>query len=113
MPCRDAYRASAPFAKLVSLSVMMLLGTPYLQTKSATKRTAVGPSSFLIGRASIHLVNLSTATRRCVMPLLALLLQSSSQNHIAEWCEQTAFQEYCAVCMVHPACPRTCTWAST
>src|SRR3954466_13611822 len=42
-----------------------------------------------------------------------LLLQSSSQNHIAEWCVQTAFQGYCAVCMVHPACPRTCTWAST
>src|SRR3954469_21512630 len=73
MPCSDAYWASAPFAKFVPLSVMMLLGTPYLHTKSATKRTAVGPSSFLIGRASIHLVNLSTATRRCVMPLLALL----------------------------------------
>src|SRR3954470_21712633 len=73
MPCRDAYRANAPFTKFVPLSVMMLLGTPYRHTKSATKRTAVGPSSFLIGRASIHLVNLSTATRRCVMPLLALL----------------------------------------
>src|SRR3954454_19184228 len=73
MPCRDAYRASAPFVKLVPLSVMMLLGKPYLHTMSATKRTAVGPSSFLIGRASIHLVNLSTATRRCVMPLRALL----------------------------------------
>src|SRR3954464_5487636 len=60
MSYSDAYRASAPFAKLVSLSVMMLLGMPYLQTMSATKRTAVGPSSFLIGRASIHLVNLST-----------------------------------------------------
>src|SRR3954469_17098537 len=68
MSYSDAYRASAPFAKLVPLSVMMLLGTPYLHTMSATNRTAVGPSSFLIGRASIHLVNLSTATRRCVMP---------------------------------------------
>src|SRR3954468_4572423 len=73
MPCWDAYRASAPYEKFVPLSVMMLLGTPYLHTKSATNRTAVGPSSFLIGRASIHLVNLSTSTRRCVMPLLALL----------------------------------------
>ena len=35
--------------------------------------TAVAPSSFLIGLASIHLVNLSTATRRCVMPPRAVL----------------------------------------
>jgi hypothetical protein len=31
------------------------------------------PSSFLIGLASIHLVNLSTATNRCVKPLGAVL----------------------------------------
>src|SRR3954468_17717477 len=73
MSYSDAYRANAPFAKFVPLSVMMLLGTPYLHTMSATNRTAVGPSNFLIGLASIHLVNLSTATRRCVMPLQALL----------------------------------------
>src|SRR4051812_27712864 len=69
----DAYRATAPFAKCVPLSVMMLFGTSYLHMMSATKRTAVGPSSFLIGRASIHLVNLSMATRRCVMPPRAVL----------------------------------------
>src|SRR4051812_35089351 len=69
----DAYRANAPFVKLVSLSVMMLLGTPYLHTMSAMNRTAVGPSSFLIGRASIYLVNLSMVTRRCAMPPLAFL----------------------------------------
>src|SRR4051812_48012765 len=73
MPYSDAYRASAPFAKLVPLSVLMLLGTPYLHTMSATNRTAVGPSSFLIVRASIHLVNLSMATRRWVMPPRAIL----------------------------------------
>src|SRR3954468_22244608 len=73
MPYSDAYRASAPFAKLVPLSVMMLLGTPYLHTMSAMNQTAVGPSSFLIGRASIHLVNLSMETRRCVMPPRAFL----------------------------------------
>src|SRR3954466_3809619 len=73
MPCWDAYRANAPFAKLVPLFVMLLFGTPYLHKMSATKWTAVGPSSFLIGWASIHLVNLSTATRRCIMPLRALL----------------------------------------
>src|SRR3954469_1387392 len=73
MPCWDAYHASASFAKLVPLSVMMLCGSPYRLAMSATNLTAVGPSSFLIGLASIHLVNLSTATRRCVMPPLAVL----------------------------------------
>src|SRR3954462_11260605 len=73
MACSDAYRASAPFAKFVSLSVMMLCGNPYLVAMSTMNLTAVGPSSFLIGLASIHLVNLSTATSRCVMPPLAVL----------------------------------------
>src|SRR3954465_8359029 len=73
MPCSDAYRASAPFAKFVPLSVMMPCGNPYLVAMSAMNLTAVGPSSFLIGLASIHLVNLSTATNRCVMPPLAVL----------------------------------------
>src|SRR3954471_16194931 len=73
MSYSDAYRANAPFAKRVPLSVMMLLGMPYLHTMSTMNRTAVGPSSFLIGRASIHLVNLSMATRRCVMPPRAFL----------------------------------------
>src|SRR3954471_15393971 len=73
MSYSDAYRSNAPFAKFVPLSVMMLLGTPYLHTMSAMNLTAVGPFSFLIGRASIHLVNLSMATKRCVMPPLAVL----------------------------------------
>src|SRR3954465_11852309 len=73
MPCWDAYRASAPFAKFVPLSVMMLCGSPYRLAMSTTNLIVVGPSSFLIGLASIHLVNLSTATRRCVMPPLAAL----------------------------------------
>src|SRR3954470_3705842 len=42
-----------------------------------------------------------------------LLLLSFSQNHIAEWCVQTAFQGCCAVCMVHPTRPPMCTWASS
>src|SRR3954467_9321878 len=70
MPECDAYRASAPFAKFVPLSVMILFGTPYLIVISTMNLTAVSPSSFLIGLASIHLVNLSTATNRCVMPPL-------------------------------------------
>src|SRR3954466_10388815 len=73
MSYSDAYRANAPFVKFVPLSVMMLFGTPYLLMMSATNRTVVGPSSFLIGRSSIHLVNLSMATRRCVMPPRAVL----------------------------------------
>src|SRR4051812_20990413 len=83
MPYSDAYRDNAPFAKLVPLSVMMLLGTPYLHTMSAMNLTVVGPSSFLTGRASIHLVNLSMATRRWVRPPLAFLngpTMSSSQT---------------------------------
>src|SRR3954469_17324702 len=73
MPDWDAYRANAPFAKFVPLSVMILFGTPYLAAISTMNLTAVGPSSLLIGLASIHLVNLSTATSRCVMPPLAVL----------------------------------------
>src|SRR4051812_7118037 len=73
MSYSDAYRANAPLAKFVPLLVMMLFGTPCLHMMSATNRTTVGPSSFLIGRASIHLVNLSMATRRCVMPPRAVL----------------------------------------
>src|SRR3954463_8975534 len=73
MPYSDAYRAKAPFAKFVPLLVMMLWGIPYLLMMSAMNLTAVGPSSFLIGRASIPLVNLSTAARRWVKPPLAVL----------------------------------------
>src|SRR3954463_11156349 len=69
----DVYRANAPFAKFVPLSVMILFGTPYLTVISTMNLTVVGPSSFLIGLSSIHLVNLSTATSRCVMPPLAVL----------------------------------------
>src|ERR1043165_3549916 len=42
-----------------------------------------------------------------------LPLQSSSRSHTAEWCAQTAFQECCAICTVHPTCHRMCTWASS
>src|ERR1041385_4810973 len=73
MPYSDAYRANAPFAKFVPLSVKMLFGTPYLLATSAMNLTAVGPSSFLIGCASTHFVNLSTATSRWVKPPLARL----------------------------------------
>src|SRR3954462_11457339 len=80
MPDCDAYRASAPFAKFVPLSVMILFGTPYLTVISTTNLTAVGPSSFLIGLASMHLVNLSTATNKCVMPPLDVLNGPTMSN---------------------------------
>ena len=73
MPCVAQKRARAPLAKFVPLLVMMLCGTPYQFVMSAMKVTAVGPFSFLIGFASIHLVNLSTATSICVMPPRAVL----------------------------------------
>src|SRR3954463_7497885 len=73
MPCVAQKRVNAPLAKFVPLSVMMLCGTPYRVVISAMNVTAVGPFSFLIGFASIHLVNLSIATSRCVMPPRAVL----------------------------------------
>ena len=69
----EQYCSSAPLAKLVPLSVMMLFGMPYRTAMSLMNRMAVGPSNFLIGLASIHLVNLPTATSKCVMPPRAVL----------------------------------------
>ena len=64
MPYVTQKRAKAPLAKFVPLSVMMLCGMPYWVVMSAMKVTAVGPFNFLIGFASIHLVNLSTGTSK-------------------------------------------------
>src|SRR3954468_16763365 len=68
MPLSQQYASTSPSDKLLSLSVMMLCGRPNLTTRSRTNLRAVAPSRFLMGLASIHLVNLSTATRRCVNP---------------------------------------------
>ena len=64
MPYIAQKRAKAPLAKFVPLSVMMLCGMPYQMVMSEMKLTTVEPFNFLIGFASIHLVNLSTATSR-------------------------------------------------
>ena len=61
MPYVAQKRAKAPLAKFVPLSVMMLCGMPYRTVMSAMKVTAVGPFNFLMGFASTHLVNFSTA----------------------------------------------------
>src|SRR3954463_14669802 len=47
---------------------MMLCGTPNLKVVDLMKLTAVRAVELVIGTASIHLVNLATATNRCVRP---------------------------------------------
>src|ERR1044071_9138785 len=54
--------------KFVSLSVMMLCGTPNLKIIDLMKLTAVRAVELVMGTTSIHLVNLSTTTSRCVLP---------------------------------------------
>src|SRR3954466_8707033 len=54
--------------KFVLLSVMMLCGTPNRKMIDLMKLTVVRAVELVIGIASIHLVNLLTATRTCVMP---------------------------------------------
>ena len=54
--------------KFVPLSVMMLCGTPNLKMIDSMNLTAMRAVELVIGAASIHLVNLSTATRICVLP---------------------------------------------
>src|SRR3954451_2718034 len=47
---------------------MMLCGTPNLKMMDLMKLTTVRAVELVIGTASIHFVNLSTATSRCVRP---------------------------------------------
>src|SRR3954465_1496648 len=54
--------------KFVPLFVMMLCGTPNLNMIDLMKLTVVSVVELVMGTASIHLVNLSTATSRCVLP---------------------------------------------
>src|SRR3954471_22273048 len=54
--------------KFVPLSVMMLCGTPNLKMIELMKLTVVRAVELVMGTALIHLVNLSTATSRCVLP---------------------------------------------
>src|SRR3954453_4534980 len=46
---------------------MMLCGTPNLKMMDLMKLTAVRAVEMVMGTASIHLVNLSTVTSRCVL----------------------------------------------
>src|ERR1041384_4103265 len=54
--------------KFVPFSVMMLCGTPNLKIIELMKFTVVRAVELVIGTASIHLVNFSTVTSRCVLP---------------------------------------------
>src|SRR3954463_12693008 len=54
--------------KFVPLSMMMLCATPNLKMIDLMKLTVMRVVELVIGTASIHLVNLSTVTNRCVRP---------------------------------------------
>src|SRR3954465_3757672 len=71
--------------KFVPLSVMMLCGTPNLKMIELMKLTAVRAVELVIGTASIHLVNLSTVTSRCVRPPFEDFLSgpTMSSPHVA------------------------------
>ena len=70
MPCSEQKSLNYSAVKFVPLSVMMLFGTPNLKMMDLMKFTAVVAVEFVMGTASIHLVNLSNATRRWVCPPL-------------------------------------------
>src|SRR3954466_1373487 len=70
MPSSSQKFWNSAAVKLVSLSVMMLCGTPNLKMIDLMKLTDVSAVELVMGTASIHLVNLSTATSRCVLPPL-------------------------------------------
>src|SRR3954464_15814791 len=68
MPSSSQKFWNSAAVKFVPLSVMMLCGTPNLKMIDFMKLTAVRVVELVMGTASIHLVNLSTATSRCVLP---------------------------------------------
>src|SRR3954466_1808120 len=68
MPSSSQKLWNSAAVKFVPLSLMMLCGTPNLKMIDLIKLTAVTTVELVMGTASIHLVNLSTATSRCVLP---------------------------------------------
>src|SRR4051812_44247434 len=71
--------------KFVPLFVMMLCGTSNLKMIDLMKLTAVRVVELVIGTASIHLVNLSSVTSRCVLPHFEDFLSgpTMSSPHVA------------------------------
>src|SRR3954468_16604796 len=70
MPSSSQKFWNSAAVKYVPLSVMMLCGTPNLKMIDLMKLTAVRAVELVMDTASIHLVNLSTATSKCVLPPL-------------------------------------------
>lgn len=72
--------------KFFPLSVMMLCHTPNRKMIALMKLTAVRVVELVISIDSIHLVNLSIATRRCVLPPFADFLSgpTMSSPHVAK-----------------------------
>src|SRR3954464_120185 len=68
MPSSSQKFQNSAAVKFVPLCVIMLCGTPNLKMIDLMKLTAVRAVELVIGTASIHLVNLSTTTNRCVRP---------------------------------------------
>src|SRR3954468_4805446 len=68
MPSSSQKFWNSAAVKFVPLSVMMLCSTPNLKMMDLIKLTVVRAVELVIGTASIHLVNLWTATSRCVLP---------------------------------------------
>src|SRR3954470_20313459 len=68
MPSSSQKFWNSAAVKFVPLSVMMFCGTPNLKMIDLMKLTAMRVVELVMGTASIHLVNLSTATSRCVLP---------------------------------------------
>src|ERR1041385_2319773 len=66
--------------KFVPLSVMMLCGTPNRKMIDLMMLTIVRAVELVIGIASVHLVNLPTATRRCVLPPFADFLSGPTMS---------------------------------
>src|SRR3954464_5731587 len=68
MPSSSQKFFNSAAVKFVPLSVMMLCGTPNLKIIDLIKFTAVRAVELVMRTALIHLVNLSTATSRWVLP---------------------------------------------
>src|SRR3954467_7443093 len=67
MPSSSQKFWNSAAVKFVPLSMMMLCGTPNLKMIDLIKLTAVRAVELVMGVASIHLVNLSTATSSCCL----------------------------------------------
>src|SRR3954471_23933014 len=80
MPSSSQKFWNSAAVKFVPLSVMILCGTPNLKMMDLMKLTTMRAFELVIGTASIHLVNLSTATRRCVRPPFEDLLSGPTMS---------------------------------